>query len=146
MSLCGTARMGETPAKRFRVLVVDDDPSVLEVVGTMLESAGYEVVTAGDGGEALEVAEVQTPDLAVVDLVMPDVEGIELIRKLSGSDCPIPTIVMSGNPVGRQFLQAARIFGARASLVKPFSADEILSAVSTLCGGPTGSIRDAATQ
>ena len=74
------------------------------------------------------------PDLVITDIVMPDMEGMELLRTLSRQGITIPVIVMSGNSLGTKFLDAAHLFGAQASLRKPFSKQELLDAVTRVLG------------
>ena len=108
-----------------KILVVDDEPSITEFLHLVLTETGYEVTTAKDGSEGLRVFEPMKPDLVITDMVMPDMEGIEFIRILMKKRKGIPIIVMSGNAVGTSFLETACIFGARATLQKPFTIQEL---------------------
>jgi DNA-binding response OmpR family regulator len=108
-----------------RILVVDDEPSILGLARAILEPQGYRVSTAGDGREALRELAGGRYDLVLTDIVMPDMEGIELLRRLRSQRTGVPVVVMSGNPVGMKFLQTARHLGASGTLHKPFSIQEL---------------------
>jgi len=116
------------------ILVVDDDPQVLEVVGEMLKLAGYEVATAADGREAVAKFRAATFDLVITDLIMPEKEGLETIAEMKSLRGDVPVIAMSGG--GRvgptDYLETARYIGAAATLAKPFTRSELISLVGTL--------------
>lgn len=116
--------MGET-----LILVVDDEVSVRFAVEEILSDGGYQVITASNGIEALELLKVKKPRIILTDMIMPDMEGIEFIRKVRKSNKEIPFIVMSGNPLGKQFFSVADIMGATSTLLKPFSRGELLQAI-----------------
>ena len=67
-----------------KVLVVDDEPDTLELIGFNLKSAGYEVVTASDGAEALRKARSTAPDLVILDLMLPEIDGLHVCKLLQG--------------------------------------------------------------
>lgn len=115
--------------KKKRILVVDDEQVMVSLLQDLLIDAGYDVATAENGGTALaQVASFQ-PHLVITDIIMPDVEGIELISLLRKSNKGIPIIAVSGNTVGMNFLKATKVLGAVATLLKPFSSQELLDAV-----------------
>src|SRR4051794_32067972 len=76
------------------ILVVDDDPNILQLVNIHLVQAGYEVIKATNGAEALELLKEQHPDLAVVDVMMPGMDGFELTRRLR-SEVDIPVLLLT---------------------------------------------------
>ena len=112
-----------------KILVVDDEAMVREAISVLLEENGYEVRTANNGREGVEVFSMYQPDLVLTDIAMPDMEGIEFLKILRKRKADLPVIVMSGNVVGQKFLKSARLIGATAVLKKPFSNEELLSAV-----------------
>ena len=119
------------------ILVVDDDPTVSEVVSIYLERAGYEVMVASDGEEALEVLENQPPHLVVLDLILPEVGGLEITRWLRArGDTPIIMLTARG-------AEADRILGLELGaddyVVKPFSPQELVSRVKALLRRTYGS-------
>ncbi len=115
-----------------KILVVDDESSITDLVYSILTEKGYEVTTAKDGNEGLKVFESVKPDLVITDIVMPDMEGIEFMRSLVKIRKALPVIVMSGNVLGTKFLETARIFGAQATLRKPFAIQELLEVIAAV--------------
>jgi two-component system response regulator (stage 0 sporulation protein F) len=110
------------------ILIVDDDDGILAMLSLVLERAGYEVLKASDGQQAIELYQSCPADLVLADLVMPNKEGLEMIIELTGLYPAVKIIAMTG---GRQeFLKVAKILGAKRVLAKPFSEQEILDAVS----------------
>lgn len=119
------------------ILIIDDDPKVLEALTDTLSQTGYSIRTAVDGASGIRCFEAHPPDLVITDINMPDVEGIELIRRLARSNRRVPVIAISGDPVGSQFLKAARLLGAVETLLKPFSAAELQQKIrAALAAGP----------
>ena len=109
------------------VLVVEDEPSIAEVVALYLRRAGFEVLSAGDGEEALELLAQATPDLVVLDLMLPKVDGYEVTRRLRArGDTPIIMLTARKSEAERI---AGLEMGADDYVVKPFSAQELVSRV-----------------
>ncbi len=112
------------------VLVVDDDPDILDAICDILEGEGYRVARARHGLEALEQVEQETPAIILLDLMMPVMDGLSFAQALrQRRDSPrIPIVVISadGNP------QRAAAVGAQGYLAKPFDIDALLSHVSTM--------------
>jgi two-component system KDP operon response regulator KdpE len=108
-----------------KVLVVDDEPQILRALRTALRARNYEVTTAATGEEALEEAGMQAPDLVVLDLGLPDLDGVEVIRRLrSWSD--VPVIVLSVRDAQADKV-AALDAGADDYVTKPFGVEELLA-------------------
>lgn len=114
------------PAAGLRILAVDDDPGTLEVVVSMLRTLGYEVATARSGADALHVLESAPPSIVVTDLVMPDVDGAELVRRVKASNPAIPVVVMSVLDSVERAVELLKT-GADDYLTKPLSL-EVLGA------------------
>jgi two-component system, chemotaxis family, chemotaxis protein CheY len=108
-----------------RVLVVDDDPDILDALSEILEVEGYQVDRARNGREALQRLEHKLPDLVLLDLMMPVMDGWEFARSL-GPDARPPIIVLSAD---RNVSVKAREIGALGWLAKPFELSELLAAV-----------------
>ncbi|MCK4516965.1 MAG: response regulator [Spirochaetaceae bacterium] len=115
-----------------RILVVEDDERLREVLSLLLSEAGYQVSSAENGREGVAQLGGFNPDLVLTDVAMPDMEGIEFLRILRKTKAELPVIVMSGNVTGARFLRSARVFGAAATLKKPFSNGELLGAIENL--------------
>jgi DNA-binding response OmpR family regulator len=111
-------------------LVVDDEPSVRQLLRVVLEESGYKVIEAGNGAEAIRVAGVGT-DLLITDIVMPDKEGIELIQHFRKSLDHVKVIAISGAAYGH-YLHMAQMLGADAVFQKPFDIGDLLKTVARL--------------
>ena len=116
------------PDRPARIVVADDEAGVRGFLRTVLEDAGYEVMEAANGKQALKEARAGRVDLVITDLVMPEQEGIETIRALRKDVAGIGIIAISG-AFGGQFLEVARMLGAQAVLSKPVSAELLLAKV-----------------
>jgi DNA-binding response OmpR family regulator len=111
------------------VLVVDDEPTIVEIVGRYLERAGYEARAAADGFEALELAAAERPDLVVLDLMLPGIDGIEVMRRLRElPGPPLAVILLTARGEESDRLVGLRR-GADDYVVKPFSPAELVARV-----------------
>jgi hypothetical protein len=128
VELAAKVRQVLGPPPAARILVADDVAGVRAFLRELLEQGGYEVLEAADGSEALTRALAERADLAIIDLVMPEREGIETIRSLRRQAPDMGIIAISG-AFGGKFLKAASLLGADALLAKPVSADELLDRV-----------------
>lgn len=123
--------MTEKPAKagsETRVLVIDDEEIVHRSVGKILARAGLSSTSAFTAKEALEHLGEERFDLVITDLMMPEMNGIELLQELKGAGIQVPIIMITGYPTIATALQAMRC-GARDYLAKPFTRKELLSPV-----------------
>lgn len=121
-----------------RVLVVDDDPVLREALHSFLGGADFVVQEAGNGTAALALFRQERCDLVITDLLMPDMEGLELIRALRRHDAAAKIIAMSGGSAGiaANYLKVAMKFGAGWCLAKPFSRQEFLDVVTAALANP----------
>jgi len=110
-----------------RVLVVEDDPQLLRAMRITLHARGHEVVTAATGRKALSEAAAARPDLVVLDLGLPDLDGVEVIEGLRGWTS-VPIIVLSGRTSGGDKV-AALDAGADDYVTKPFGIEELLARI-----------------
>jgi two-component system response regulator ResD len=114
---------------KAKVLVVDDEPTILEIVGRYMERAGYEALSAATGPEALSQAELHRPDLVVLDVMLPEIDGIEVMRRLQerpGTRIAVILLTARGEESDR--LVGLR-HGADDYVVKPFSPAELVARV-----------------
>jgi CheY-like chemotaxis protein len=123
---------GSTPPSS--ILVADDDPVIRMLFRKTLTCAGYRVFVANDGVEALEQLRTAEFDLLITDLVMPNMEGLELIQTIRKEQPQLKIIAMSGRFVG-QFLLTAELLGAQATLAKPIRSDVLLETVRRVMSG-----------
>jgi len=119
-----------------RVLVVDDEPQLLRALRINLAARHYDVATAEDGAAALDAASGHPPDLVVLDLGLPDLDGVEVIRRLRGWTA-VPIIVLSGR-VGSSDKVLAVDAGADDYVTKPFSLDELFARIRAVTRRATG--------
>ena len=113
---------------RSKLLVIDDDPAVRGLLRQILTGAGYAVLEAGDGKIGMRQIEREPVDLVITDLVMPEQEGLETVKRLRVERPELPVIAISG-AFGGSFLNTARRFGATAALPKPIDPEALLRAV-----------------
>ena len=128
----------ETP-QRKRILVVDDDSRIRSALGRMLTRAGHEVILAADGDEATRLCREIEVDLVILDLFMPQKDGIETIAELLAYNPGLPIIAMSGGGPRNQVdvLEAAKVLGAVATIEKPFEEQAMMELVTrSLVGAP----------
>jgi len=112
---------------RRRVLVVDDDAKTVELVKLYLSRDGYQILTAYDGGEALRLARESSPDLVVLDLMLPDIDGLEVCRTLR-HEFDIPVIMLTARTTDQDKLIGLGL-GADDYVTKPFSPRELAARV-----------------
>ena len=113
--------------KGFRVLVVDDEQRILHFLCSKLKVSGYEVLTASNGLEALELVQAQQPDLVVLDVMMPKMDGFETLKELR-TFSPVPVIILSAKGTDADKIKGLAL-GADDYLAKPFSPDELIARI-----------------
>ena len=116
------------------VLVIDDEPGVARMIKLMLDDVGYRVVLASGGRGAIENLTRESVDLVITDILMPEIEGIELIRHIKEAHPTVRVIAISGGGQSRNpdFLRFAQRLGADATLPKPFRREELLAVVAKI--------------
>ncbi|MFJ7933901.1 response regulator [Sporosarcina sp. NPDC096371] len=114
----------------MKILVVDDDPNILELVSIQLTQAGYRVLKASDGFEALELLETELPDLAVVDVMMPRFDGYKLTRKLR-AEANIPVLLLTAKGE-LEDKEKGFLAGSDDYVVKPFEPKELLFRINAI--------------
>ena len=127
-------KQSEHPISQFaniKVVVVDDDEAVRDSLLVMLSLAGFQVATCKSGAEFLAELEHKTPDCLVLDVHMPDMNGLDLIARLNSVGCTIPVILISGNPDAATEA-AARRLGVSHLLKKPFSGAVLIETVKSV--------------
>ena len=125
--------MAATPK---RILIVDDDPEIVESMRTILEAKGYQVMVARDGNQGLALAEREMPDLLILDMMMPKKSGFLVLERLKGKEAKtrtMPTIMITANEGGRHRAYA-EMLGVDEYIRKPFAIDKLVGAVDRLLG------------
>ena len=118
-----------------RILAVDDEPHILKLVSFSLKSGGYQVLEAADGLSAIEVARAEKPDLVLMDVMMPALDGFEACRRLKADPetAAIPVIMLTAKTqVAEQ--KAGREAGAEDYIKKPFAPKELVAQVREFLG------------
>lgn len=111
-----------------RLLVVDDEPNIRELLSTSLRFAGFEVRAAADGREALEAAEEFQPDLAVLDVMLPDMDGFTVTRRLRAAGRHFPVVFLTARD-GTEDKVTGLTVGGDDYVTKPFSLDEVVARI-----------------
>jgi DNA-binding response OmpR family regulator len=120
----------EVVVKQFRVLVVDDEPRIVKFLEVRLKASGYEVLTANNGLEALELVQAQEPDLIVLDVVMPGIDGFETLKQVRAVSS-VPVIILSAKEADTDKIKGLGL-GADDYLIKPFSPDELVARIEAI--------------
>jgi CheY-like chemotaxis protein len=122
-------------AENKRILVCDDDPIILRLLQVNLELEGYEVLVAHHGEEALEVASSELPDLILLDIMMPRMDGYQTLERLKGQESTraIPVVFVSAK-AQQADIELGKSYGVDDYLTKPFDPGDLLDVVERLIG------------
>lgn len=121
--------------ERKKILVVDDEPEMVALLKTRLSANGYEVATAYKGAEALEKARASRPDLILLDILMPGLDGIEVSQVLKKSDLKeVPVIFITALRKKREQESRGDRVGGNLIFAKPFKAEELLAKIQEALG------------
>jgi two-component system OmpR family response regulator len=115
-------------ARKQRILVVDDEPSIVDSVATSLRYEGFDVEEATDGRRALEAAQERTPDLIVLDVMLPDLDGLEVTRRLRSDGLRVPVLFLTARD-GLDDKVAGLTVGGDDYVTKPFALVEVIARV-----------------
>ncbi len=118
----------KSEAAPLRVLIVDDEPPIRRFLRTSLTAQGYDIVEAEDGVKALDEVRRMSPDVLVLDLGLPGMDGLEVIRRLRGGGATLPIIVLSSRADEAGKVEALDL-GADDYVTKPFGVDELLARI-----------------
>ena len=126
--------------EKLRILLVDDEEVIIKTVGTRLETEGYEVLVAVDGDEALERAKTEHPDLIILDLMLPKMDGYKVctLLKRDTRTQKIPIVIFTARAQTKEVKLASEC-GADAFVQKPFQTRELLDTLRTLIARPAPS-------
>jgi CheY-like chemotaxis protein len=116
----------------MRILVIDDEPHIRSLLRRLLEPAGHKVSEACNGKEGLRLFELESPDLVIIDMIMPEMDGAETILNLRSGETEPRIIAMSGGTPRlspHTCLQVGEFSGCAATLIKPFDKKQLLEAL-----------------
>ena len=116
--------------RQFSILVVDDEERIINFLRSKLKASGYEVLTASNGLEGLEQAQAQEPDLIVLDLLMPMMDGLEMLKELR-SFSAVPVIILTAKGADADRIKGLQL-GADDYLPKPFNPDELVARIEAI--------------
>ena len=111
-----------------RLLVVEDEPNILELLSASLRYAGFDVVTAAAGTEAVQAAQRHRPDLIVLDVMLPDMDGFDVIRRLRGGGARIPVVFLTARDATEDKTRGLTL-GGDNYVTKPFSLEEVIARI-----------------
>jgi two-component system OmpR family response regulator len=139
-----TTRSGpESRAPEARLLVVDDEPNIRELLSASLRYAGFEVATAADGQQALALADSFRPDLLVLDVMMPGLDGFGVVRRLRQSGRHTPVLFLTARDAAEDKVSGLTL-GGDDYVTKPFSLDEVLARIRAVLRRSAGAQQAAA--
>jgi two-component system OmpR family response regulator len=116
-----------------RVLIAEDDPDTLVIIRVNLQAAGIEPILAGDGRTALARIQADAPDAVLLDVLLPGIDGWQVLEELHAKGDPVPVVMCSAKD-NIHDLQRARDLGAVAYLVKPFDIDRLVEVTTEVVG------------
>jgi two-component system OmpR family response regulator len=116
------------PETEARLLVVDDEPNILELLSASLRFAGFDVATATNGNDALRVAASYRPDLVVLDVMMPGLDGFEVVRRLRKEEERVPVLFLTAKDATEDKV-AGLTLGGDDYITKPFSLEEVIARI-----------------
>jgi FixJ family two-component response regulator len=125
--------MGEKPAPRGEIFVVDDDPAVRETLSVVLSAGGYEVICFADGAALLAVARSRAPSAILLDVHIPGKSGLDILKELRGEDYPAPIFMISGQGDIAMAVSSIKN-GALDFIEKPFRGGEIVTRLNEAIG------------
>ena len=117
---------GATP--EARLLVVDDEPNIVELLSTSLRFAGFEVATAMTGSDAVKAVERTHPDLVVLDVMLPDIDGFTVLRRLQAANRPLPVLFLTARDASEDKVTGLTL-GGDDYVTKPFSLEEVIARI-----------------
>ena len=118
-----------------RLLVVEDEPNILELLSASLRYAGFNVVTAAAGTEAVQAAQRHRPDLIVLDVMLPDMDGFNVVRRLRSGGARVPVVFLTARDATEDKIHGLTL-GGDNYVTKPFSLEEVIARSGPCCGGP----------
>ena len=110
------------------ILIVDDEPSILQSLSGLLTDEGFEVITANNGYEALKIIDTEAPDLVLLDIWMPGIDGMETLKEIKKNSVALPVIIITGHGNVETAVKATKL-GAFDLIEKPLNIDKVIVAI-----------------
>ncbi|KJK42952.1 alkaline phosphatase [Lentzea aerocolonigenes] len=123
--------MQDSRVERGRLLVVEDEPSIRELLCASLRFAGFTVSSAATGGEALQAARAESPDLVLLDVMLPDRDGFEVVRRLRSGGLQVPVLYLTARDSSDDRITGLTV-GGDGYITKPFSLEEVIARVTAV--------------
>jgi two-component system, OmpR family, response regulator len=123
--------MSESPPPSHRILVVDDEPNIVDVITMALRFQGFEVASAGTGVEAIAAVGEFRPQLILLDVMLPDMEGFEVARRLGAQNARVPIIFLTARDATEDKVRGLTL-GGDDYVTKPFSLEELVARIRTI--------------
>ncbi len=120
-----------TASERVRVLVVDDEPNIVDVISMALRFEGFEVEAAASGAEAIAAVGARRPQLLVLDVMLPDFDGFEVARRLASAHADVPIIFLTARDSTEDIVRGLTL-GGDDYVTKPFSLEELVARIRTI--------------
>ncbi|GLW97475.1 response regulator transcription factor [Microtetraspora sp. NBRC 16547] len=120
-----------------RLLIVEDEPNILELLAASLRFAGFEVTTASSGGEAVAAAQRHRPDLIVLDVMLPDMDGFDIVRRLRSGGAHTPVVFLTARDATEDKIRGLTL-GGDDYVTKPFSLEEVIARIRAVLRRTTG--------
>ncbi|MEO5983476.1 MAG: response regulator, partial [Pedococcus sp.] len=133
-----------TAQPEARLLVVEDEPNIRELLATSLRFAGFEVHVAADGATALHLATVHEPDLVVLDVMLPDMDGFTVTRKLRDTGRQLPIVFVTARDSVDDKIKGLTV-GGDDYVTKPFSLEEVVARIRAVLRRTRGEVDDGAS-
>ena len=124
----GDTRSMSTPGTEAKLLVVDDEPNIRDLLASSLRFAGFDVITAEDGSGAFHEAQASRPDLIVLDVMLPDMDGFTVTRRLRDAGITTPVLFLTARDDMRDKIQGLTV-GGDDYITKPFSLEEVVARI-----------------
>ena len=121
----------EPAVNEARLLVVDDEPNIRDLLASSLRFAGYDVLSAGDGTKALRLATTEKPDLIILDVMLPDMDGFTVTRKLRASGLDMPILFLTAKDDIRDKVEGLQA-GGDDYVTKPFGLEEVVARINAI--------------
>lgn len=134
--------MKQTHEPEARLLVVDDEPNIRDLLATSLKFAGFDIVTAANGNEAIRQASETSPDLIVLDVMMPDMDGFTVLRRIRSSGSEVPVVFLTARDDVDDRIRGLTT-GGDDYVTKPFSLEEVVARIRAVLRRTKGDLDDA---